>query len=141
MGLAHRLADVGAPVMHATAWSTAGLHDERAGADAIAWWEALTLRGGERMVVKPVDFIARGEKALLQPALKVRGSEYLRIIYGQEYDAPEHLARLRARGPGGKRALALREFALGHEALRRFVNCEPLRRGPRMRFRRPWARK
>jgi hypothetical protein len=33
-------------------------------------------------VVKPVDFIARGEKALLQPVLKVRGAEYVRIIDG-----------------------------------------------------------
>jgi protein phosphatase len=80
------------------------------------------------MVVKPADFIVRGEKGLLQPALKVRGPEYLRIIYGPEYDAPEHISRLRIRGLGGKRGLALREFALGHEALVRFVNREPLRR-------------
>jgi protein phosphatase len=128
MGLAHSLAGAGAPVMHATTWRSLALDDEHACADAIAWWEELTLRGGEGMVVKPADFIARGEKALLQPALKVRGSEYLRIIYGPEYDAPEHLARLRSRGLGGKRALALREFALGHEALLRFVNRQPLRR-------------
>ena len=60
--------------------------------------------------------------------LKVRGREYLRIIYGPEYDAPEHLARLRERRLGGKRALALKEFGLGHEALKRFVAGEPLRR-------------
>jgi protein phosphatase len=60
--------------------------------------------------------------------LKVRGREYLRIIYGPEYDAPEHLSRLRKRGLGGKRSLALREFALGHEALKRFVAGAPLRK-------------
>jgi protein phosphatase len=80
------------------------------------------------MVVKPRDFVSRGPKGLLQPALKVRGREYLRLIYGPEYDAPEHLTRLRERGLTGKRNLALREFALGHEALRRFVAGEPLRR-------------
>jgi protein phosphatase len=42
----------------------------------------------------------------------VRGKEYLRIIYGPEYDAPENLTLLRERGLGGKRNLALREFAL-----------------------------
>jgi protein phosphatase len=72
--------------------------------------------------------VTRGSKGLVQPALKVRGREYLRIIYGPEYDAPEHLSRLRARGLGGKRALALREFALGHESLKRLVAGEPLRR-------------
>mgnify|MGYP002684569928 CR=1 FL=1 len=80
------------------------------------------------MVVKPKDFIARGSKGLLQPAIKVRGSEYLRIIYGPEYDAEEHLSRLRSRGLGKKRSLAMREFMLGHESLVRFVAKEPLRR-------------
>jgi protein phosphatase len=80
-------------------------------------------------VVKPLDFIARDPKGrLIQPALKVRGKEYLRIIYGPEYDAPEHLSRLRARAVGAKRSLAIREFALGLEALERFVHREPLRR-------------
>jgi protein phosphatase len=80
------------------------------------------------MVVKPREFVARGKKGLLQPALKVRGREYLRMIYGPEYDAPENLVRLHERGLSGKRNLALREFALGHEALKRFVAREPLRR-------------
>jgi protein phosphatase len=79
-------------------------------------------------VVEPRAFYIRGPKGLLQPALKVRGREYLRIIYGPEYDALEHLSRLRERGIGGKRTLAIREFALGHEALKRFVSREPLRR-------------
>jgi protein phosphatase len=92
------------------------------------WWEALTLRGGEGMVVKPLDFIARGRRGLLQPALKVRGREYLRIIYGPEYVLPDQMARLRSRAVGAKRSLALREFALGLEALERFVRHEPLRR-------------
>jgi hypothetical protein len=65
---------------------------------------------------------------LVQPAVKCRGPEYLRIIYGPEYDAPENIARLRARSVGAKRALAIREFALGIEALERFVRREPLRR-------------
>ena len=80
------------------------------------------------MVVKPLDFVARGPRGLVQPAVKCRGREYLRIIYGPEYDAPENLDRLRRRGLFTKRSLALREFALGIEALERFVRREPLRR-------------
>ena len=94
----------------------------------IAWWEQLTGAGGEGMVVKPLDFVVRGKKGLVQPAVKCRGPEYLRIIYGPEYDAPANLERLRGRGLSAKRSLALREFALGIEALERFVRREPLRR-------------
>src|SRR5207302_9060052 len=64
----------------------------------------------------------------MQPAVKCRGGECLRIIYGPEYTAGEHLARLRSRGLAAKRSLALREFALGVEGLERFVRREPLRR-------------
>ncbi|GGJ67931.1 polynucleotide kinase-phosphatase [Deinococcus aquiradiocola] len=97
-------------------------------AEAEAWWIALTAAGGEGMVVKPATFTARGRKGLVQPGIKVRGREYLRIIYGPEYTLPEHLDRLRARNLNAKRTLALREFALGVEGLERFVRHEPLRR-------------
>ena len=95
---------------------------------AIDWWTELTATGGEGMVVKPLDFIVRDRKGLIQPAVKSRGREYLRIIYGPEYTAPENLQRLRSRGLGSKRSLAVREFALGIEALERFVRQEPLYR-------------
>jgi protein phosphatase len=128
MGVAARLADGGQAVIAPTRWRTVELADADACAEAAAWWEHLTGTGGEGMVVKPLDSVTRGPKGLIQPALKVRGPEYLRIIYGPEYDAPEHLERLRERGLNGKRNLALREFALGHEGLKRFVEREPLRR-------------
>jgi protein phosphatase len=97
-------------------------------AEATAWWEAMTASGGEGMVVKPMTFTARGRRGQVQPGIKVRGREYLRIIYGPEYDAPGQLDRLRSRGLGRKRSLASREFALGVEALERFVRREPLYR-------------
>lgn len=78
--------------------------------------------GGEGMVVKPTTFIARGKKGVLQPAIKVRGREYLRIVYGPDYDAPYHLERLKQRGLGRKRSLAIREFTLGLEPLERLVS-------------------
>ena len=80
------------------------------------------------MVVKPMDFTVRGPRGLVQPAVKVRGREYLRIIYGPEYTTPDNLAQLRRRAVGRKRALAGREYALGVEALERFVRREPLYR-------------
>lgn len=96
--------------------------------DGIAWWESLTDGGGEGMVIKPIEWINRGKKGLVQPAIKCRGKEYLRIIYGPDYDTDENLSRLRSRSLGRKRSLAVREFALGLEGLERFVKREPLRR-------------
>jgi protein phosphatase len=116
------------PLLRPTASTVVDTTDpdsERAGAD---WWAELTGRGGEGMVVKPLDFVARGRRGLVQPALKTRGREYLRIIYGPGYAEPGNLERLRPRGLGRKRSLAMREFALGVEALERFVGGEPLRR-------------
>ncbi|GAA3376698.1 polynucleotide kinase-phosphatase [Streptomyces sannanensis] len=96
----------------------------RAGTD---WWLELTAAGGEGMVVKPLQALVRdGKGRLVQPGIKVRGREYLRIIYGPEYTRQENLARLRSRFLGHKRSLALREYALGLEALDRLAEGEPL---------------
>ncbi|MFG2262005.1 polynucleotide kinase-phosphatase [Streptomyces sp. NPDC048720] len=96
----------------------------RAGVD---WWLEMTGRGGEGMVVKPLGALVRdGEGRLVQPGVKCRGREYLRIIYGPEYTRPDNLARLRARFLGHKRSLAIREYALGLEALDRLADGEPL---------------
>jgi protein phosphatase len=111
-----------------TPYRVVDLGDAASQAEAEQWWEDLTAKGGEGMVVKPESFIAHGRRGLVQPALKVRGREYLRIIYGPGYDDPENLARLRQRRLSLKRSLALREFALGIEGLERFTRSEPLRR-------------
>lgn len=125
---AHRIAEAGAPVMVATGYRQVRLDDPSSVAAATRWWEDMVSSGGEGMVVKPREFTVVSGRGLVQPAIKCRGPEYLRIIYGPEYDAPEHLARLRSRGLGRKRGLAVREFLLGQEALMRFVAREPLRR-------------
>jgi protein phosphatase len=95
-------------------------------AEGTRWWEDLTAAGGEGMVVKPAANLTRGPKGLVQPGLKVRGREYLRIIYGPDYTEPAHLDRLRQRALSHKRSLALREYALGLEALDRVARGEPL---------------
>jgi protein phosphatase len=128
MSAAHRFAAADPSLLLATEFKRIDLGDPTQVSDAIAWWEAMTTAGGEGMVVKPLDFIARGQKSLLQPAVKCRGREYLRIIYGPHYDRPENLERLKNRGLGHKRSMALREFALGLESLHRFVEHAPLTR-------------
>jgi protein phosphatase len=95
-------------------------------AAGVQWWSNLTEAGGEGMVVKPAANLARGRKGILQPGLKVRGREYLRIIYGPDYTEPANLERLRSRSLGHKRSLALREYALGLESLDRVARGEPL---------------
>ena len=114
-------------LLFATAYETVDLTDDASQMEATRRWEKLTEQGGEGTVIKPLDFIVQGnQRGLVQPAVKCRGREYLRIIYGPEYTLPRNLERLRSRGLSHKRSLALREFALGVEALERFVRHEPL---------------
>lgn len=102
------------------------LDDAAAVDDAVRWWETLTEAGGEGVVVKPAAGLVRTRKDLAQPGIKVRGREYLRMIYGPDYTADRNLARLRDRSVAHKRSLALREYALGLEALDRVARGEPL---------------
>src|SRR5690606_41062902 len=102
------------------------LADPDSEAAAVAWWEQLVDAGGEGMVVKPLDAIVTGRRGLVQPGLKCRGPEYLRVICGPECRLPPNLERLRKRSVGRKRSLAQRELALGIAALARFVAGEPL---------------
>lgn len=110
-----------------TPFRLVSLQDQQSCDSAAPWWTEMTSTGREGMVVKPLNFIAEGRRGVTQPAIKCRGPEYLRIIYGPEYLIPANLTRLRSRAVGAKRSLASREFALGIEALERFVRKEPLR--------------
>lgn len=116
------------PIFMATEYICVDTADENSVNAGVDWWLRLTGSGGEGMVVKPETFIARRQTEVLQPAVKCRGPEYLRIIYGPEYLMPEHLTRLKKRSLSRKRSLAIREFSLGMESLARFVNKEPLYR-------------
>jgi len=127
MEMIGRLCEADTEVLHPTPFQVVDIEDEQSCTNAVAWWTEMTSRGGEGMVVKPLNFIAEGRRGITQPAIKCRGPEYLRIIYGPEYLLPANLERLRSRNVGAKRSLASREFALGIEALERFVRKEPLR--------------
>ncbi len=122
------------PIFTATDFLTVDVNDPASVQAGIDWWLALTGSGGEGMVVKPESYVALRDGTLLQPAVKCRGREYLRIIYSPEYTKPEHMKRLKKRSLNRKRQLALREFSLGVEGLERFVRCEPLYRVHRCGF-------
>ena len=126
LGLADRLAAAAPDLISTTRRVEVDTGDPASVAAATRWWEDLTAAGGEGMVVKPAANLTRGPRGLVQPGLKVRGREYLRIIYGPDYTEPANLARLRQRGLSHKRSLALREYALGLEALDRVARGEPL---------------
>lgn len=115
-------------ILLATPYMIVDFEDAESVNKATEWWLSLTRNGGEGMVIKPYNFIERDKKGVVQPAVKVRGREYLRIIYGPEYTSEENLSRLRSRSLNAKRSLAMREFALGVEGLERFINKEPLKR-------------
>jgi protein phosphatase len=115
-------------VMLATDYLVVDVSDPTSVAQGVEWWQTKTDSGAEGIVIKPMQWVVQSKSGLVQPAVKCRGREYLRIIYGPDYDTQENLERLRKRGLGRKRSLALREFALGLEGLERFVKREPLRR-------------
>ena len=121
------VAELAGGLVMATPFHVVDLADAAQTESVTRWWLDLTASGGEGMVVKPFDVLARGRRFFVQPALKVRGREYLRIIYGPDYLAPENLVRLKHRAVGAKRGLAAREFGLGMEGLERFVKNVPLR--------------
>lgn len=87
---------------------------------ATQWWLDLTTSGGEGMVVKPAHLTG----TRVQPGIKVRGREYLRIVYGPDYT--NSLDVLRDRNLAKKRRLAQREHGLGLEALTAFTDRDPL---------------
>jgi len=126
--IADRLVAQDAQTFRRTERRVVDLSDRAAVAEATNWWADATTAGGEGMVVKPTDPIITNDRGLVLPGVKCRGREYLRIIYGPEYLEPANLDRLRERGLGRKRSLARREFALGIEALDRFVAREHLHR-------------
>ncbi|WP_426519442.1 polynucleotide kinase-phosphatase [Diaminobutyricibacter sp. McL0618] len=126
LAIADRLAEADGQLIRRTRRIEVDLSSSDSESAATTWWEELTDAGGEGMVVKPVAGLVRGTRSLAQPGIKVRGAEYLRIIYGPDYLEPANLARLRDRDVGHKRSMALREYALGVEAVERFVADEPL---------------
>ena len=124
----HQLCDADKTLFKKTQFKVVNTEDPSSWQEVIEWWGRLTNDGGEGMVVKPYIPVSIGKQGLVQPGIKCRGREYLRIIYGAEYTTEKNIARLKKRYLAHKRSLALREFALGNEALERFVNKDPLYR-------------
>ncbi|MFI1992565.1 polynucleotide kinase-phosphatase [Actinoplanes sp. NPDC020271] len=127
LAMADRLVAADPELFTATRRMIVDLADPAAEAEATDWWLTLTGAGGEGMVVKPYAGLAAvdGKGRLVQPGVKCRGREYLRIIYGPEYTRPEQLTRLRQRNLGRKRNMALREHGMGLAALDRLAEGAP----------------
>ena len=126
LALADRLVEAAPELLRTTRRVLVDTDNPASLAQATTWWEELTAAGGEGMVVKPFDNLIKGRRGWAQPGIKVRGREYLRIIYGPDYTEPANLERLRDRQVGHKRSMAAREYALGVESLERAVAREPL---------------
>lgn len=114
------------PILKITGWKRFDGSNAEDQEVIVDWWLSHTAAGGEGIVIKPNDFLIKCDRGIIQPAMKVRGQDYLRIIYGPDYDLTENIERLRQRGLGRKFSLAEREFKLGFEALHRFVERQPL---------------
>lgn len=126
LALADRLVEVDPRLFRTTRRCLVDVTDPASTEAGVRWWEELTAAGGEGMVVKPLGNLVHAGRGWAQPGIKVRGREYLRIIYGPDYTEPANLERLRDRNLGHKRSLAAREYALGIESLERAVAGEPL---------------
>lgn len=126
LGIADRLAAVAPALVRETRRLAVDTTDHASVEAGISWWLELTAAGGEGMVVKPYANLVETQKGWAQPGIKVRGREYLRIIYGPDYTEPANLERLRDRNLGHKRSMAAREYALGVESLERVARGEPL---------------
>jgi len=126
LALADRLVEAAPALMRTTRRRIVDTTDPDSVDAGVRWWQDLTDAGGEGMVVKPLDNLVKINRGYAQPGVKVRGREYLRIIYGPDYTEPANLERLRDRGLGHKRSLAAREYALGIESLERAVRRDPL---------------
>lgn len=119
--------------LQAPKWRRVDLEDESSMKEAVGWWEALTDSGAAGMVVLPecsqssLGQHVSGSRQI-QPALQVRGREFLRLIYGPEYTLPHLLQRLKQRRTLLKRNIALRQHVLNQEALNRFLSGEALDR-------------
>ncbi|MEM6317832.1 MAG: polynucleotide kinase-phosphatase [Bacteroidota bacterium] len=124
----HNVCQADPDFLLATPYKVVDVNNEMEVQAATDWWLELTQKGGEGMVVKPLNFIERRNGKVLQPAIKCRGQEYLRIIYGADYTMPYNLEALKKRGLHRKRSMAIKEFALGVESLERFVAKQPLRK-------------
>ena len=136
LALADRLVAAAPDLIHPTKRLLVDTTDPDSVAAGVRWWEELTASGGEGMVVKPLANLVKAKDRYAQPGVKVRGREYLRIIYGPDYTEPANLDRLRSRNLGHKRSLAAREYALGIESIERATPPGSPLAGPRTRLRR-----
>lgn len=79
------------------------------------YYDKVVSQGMEGIVVKPLEVT---QPHWMVPALKVRNTEYLRIIYGYDYLFPHKYDRLlRHKSVSGKERVSAREWNIGRKLL------------------------
>eukprot|EP01124_Arcella_intermedia_P031247 TRINITY_DN7008_c0_g1_i1.p1 TRINITY_DN7008_c0_g1~~TRINITY_DN7008_c0_g1_i1.p1 ORF type:complete len:895 (-),score=266.38 TRINITY_DN7008_c0_g1_i1:6-2690(-) len=86
-------------------------------------WEQYCNNGGEGWVVKlPKQFQDTPDGQMITPMLKVRGREYLRLVYGLDYLDPNYFAMIKKREISPKRKLSRLQFELQDSIIKCFLN-------------------
>lgn len=103
------------------------LESEESMSKAIKFWLDVTTKGYEGVMFKTETFIETNDNGdTILPMMKVRGKDYLRIIYGINYDDKKYLDKLKNRSVSKKRFLHYKQTALAIESVKLFANGESL---------------
>jgi hypothetical protein len=105
-------------------WQEVDLFDEQSKLNCIKNWEVYCSSGGEGFVFKPPMQYYSSAGYPIQSMVKVRGREYLRIIYGIDYLEPEYLDKLKQRSIKKKRIQAIQETEMAKLILKTFIEKE-----------------
>lgn len=91
--------------------------------DSKILWDKFCEQGGEGFVYKPYNFINFTDNMYhIQPAVKVRGKDYLRMVYGIDYLDPDYFEKVSKRSIKRKRVLAVQEHVMSMRILQCFLN-------------------
>lgn len=101
------------------------LDDEDSIKKAVDFWLDVTAKGYEGVMFKTETFIEKNDEGeTILPMMKVRGKDYLRIIYGINYNDDKYIHQLRYRNVSKKRFLHYKQTALAVESVKLFANGE-----------------
>ena len=109
-----------------TPYVIVNLDSEDSKKKAIDFWLDITSKGYEGVMFKSETFVEKNaDGKTILPMMKVRGKDYLRIIYGINYNDKKYLDKLRYRNVSKKRFLHYTEMSLSIESIKLFSNGEP----------------
>jgi len=91
--------------------------------NAVKQWEKYCCEGGEGWVIKvtPTQFIDSPTGQLILPMVKVRGIDYLRLVYGIDYLEPKYFDYVKKRDVAPKRLLSRLHFEIADNILKCYL--------------------